>query len=88
MLKRLCYVVCCLLKLTILEKEPTAIVINDAANDDNETDKALYCISGGKLSEIMKVNKQHVNNKNFGVNQRARAKSVLQTERGFSITQT
>ena len=42
-----------------------ANVINDAAVDDNETDWGLYCISGGTLCEIMKVNKRRVNNNNL-----------------------
>ena len=60
-------------------------VYNNAVIDDNETDRALYCVSGGTLCKIIKVHKRRISNKQFNDKQRARAKVVLQTAGGFAV---
>ena len=68
------------------DEETVTNVHNNAMIDDNETDKALYCISSGTLCEIIKVHKRRISNKHLSDKQRARAKVVLQTASGFAMT--
>ena len=68
------------------DEETVTNVHNNAMIDDNETDKALYRVSGGTLCEIIKVHKRRISNKHLSDKQRARAKVVLETARGFAMT--
>lgn len=55
-------------------------------SEDNETDRALYCLAGGTLCEIVKVNKRRVKNLKLSDRQRMQAMHLSQIASNVAMT--
>ena len=55
-------------------------------DNGNETERALYCLAGGTLCELLKVNKRRSSNPKLTAHQRHSAKLVSEMAKSFSMT--